>query len=67
MKMTPNLTEALELAKTDRFSGARLRALKALYDSADASEKPYIGELFEVFASLIETPEQLEALSAVRE
>ena len=40
MKMTPNLTEALELAKTDRFSGARLRALKALYDSADAPEKP---------------------------
>ena len=56
MKMTPNLTEALELAKTDIFSGARLRALKALYDSADAPEKPYIGELFEVFASLAETP-----------
>jgi len=66
MKMTPNLTEALELAKTDRFSGARLRALKALYDSADAPEKPYIGELFEVFASLVETPEQLEILAEAR-
>lgn len=66
MKMTPNLTEALELAKTDRFSGARLRALKALYDSADTAEKPYIGELFEVFASLVETPEQLEILAEAR-
>ena len=66
MKMTPNLTEALELAKTDRFSGPRLRALKAVYDSADAAEKPYIGELFEVFASLVETPEQLEILAEAR-
>lgn len=67
MKMTPNLNQALELAKTDRFSGVRLRALKALHDEASAEEKPYIGELFEVLASLAETPEHLEVLSAISE
>lgn len=63
MNLTPILTEALAVAKTDRFSAVRVRALRALYDKASQDEKPYISELFEVFASLVETPEELEALA----
>lgn len=63
MNLTPTLAEALAVAKTDRFSAVRVRALRALYDNASQDEKPYISELFEVFASLVETPEELEALA----
>jgi len=66
MNLTPTLTEALDLARTDRFSGVRVRALRDLYDNATADEKPYIAELFEVFASLVQTPEQLEILAEAR-
>ncbi len=66
MNLTPNLIEALDLARTDRFSGVRVRALRDLYDDATAEEKPYIAELFEVFVSLVQTPDDLEVLSTAR-
>lgn len=62
---TPLLQEALEVAATDRFSAARLRQLRHLYDQGDLAERQQIQELLEVFLVLATTDEDLDAVTEI--
>jgi hypothetical protein len=62
---TPLLEEALRVASAEKFSAARFRQLKSLYDQADTAEQPQVKELVEVFLVLAETDEDFEAVNDI--
>lgn len=62
---TPLLEEALRVASSEKFSAARFRQLKNLYDKADTVERLQIKELVEVFLVLAETDEDFEAVNDI--
>jgi len=62
---TPLLEEALRVASAEKFSAARFRQLKYLYDQADTTERNKITELVEVFLVLAETDEDFDAVNDI--
>jgi len=65
MMNTPLLEEALRVASAEKFSAARFRQLKNLYDQAGEAEQPQIKELVEAFLVLAETDEDFEAVDDI--